>query len=173
MLTSPGFFFFKEASLYNLVSLFVTIKSNTSLKGVFHVRPIQFRPFPFCPIFLPISPFAVSPPTHFALYQFAPLPPRPNIFSLTYHFALLPIHPLPIRSMPSRPFFIFPFTTSPNAILPICHLAPLSFHHSISFSLNLFATAHDSLVLEPKTVTWYWVTKQGILVYSFLEELEL
>ena len=118
--------------------------------GVLPVRQIPFCPFPFRPTFLPISPFTVSPPTHFALYHFAPLPPRPIIFSPTYHFPLLPIHALSIRPTPSRPLLFHPFTTSPNAILPIYHLATFSFHHSISVSLKLLNTAHDFLVLELK-----------------------
>ena len=44
--------------------------------SVLPVCPISFRLFPFHPTFLPISPFTVSPPTHFALYHFAPLQPR-------------------------------------------------------------------------------------------------
>ena len=94
------------------------------------------------------SQFAQSPFAHsqFALYRFAPLPLRSTIFSPTYHFALLPIHPLPICPMPSCPFIILPLHHFPHAILPIYRLNPLSFHHSVS--LNLLTTAHDFLVLE-------------------------
>ena len=80
------------------------LRKLTSLIGVFPVCP-----FPFRPTFLPISPFTVLPSTHFALYHFAPLPPRLIIFSPTYLFALLPINPLPIRPMPSPPFIISTF----------------------------------------------------------------
>ena len=117
----------------------------STLMGVFQVCHIPFHPFPSRPTFLPISSSVVSPPTHFALYHFAPLSPRPIIFLPTYHFALLPIHPLPIRPMLSRPFII-----SPLQYFTQCHFAHLSFHHSVSLSLKLLITAHDFLVLEPK-----------------------
>ena len=139
--------------------------------SVFPVCPIPFRPFPFRPNFLPISSFAISPPTYFALYHFVCLPPRPVIFLPTYHFTLLPIHPLPIRPMLSRPLII-----SPLHHFAQCHFGHLSSRPFIISSLCFsFTETADYSTRFPgiraQTVTWYWVRIQRILVYSFLEEL--
>ena len=141
--------------------------------GVFPVCQIPFRPFPFRPTILPISPFTVLPPTHFALYHFAPLPPLPIIFSPTHHFALMPIHPLLICPMPSRPFII-----SPLHQFAQCHFAHLSSRPIITSLLCFsFTETADYSAWFPgigaQTVYWYRVMIQRILDYSFLEELEL
>ena len=125
-------------------------EKNAGNQRCFPSSPNPISPIPITPNFSSHFTLCLLAPTHFALYHLAPLPPRPILFSPTYHFALWPIPPLPIRLMPSCPFLISPFATSPNAVLPIYHLAPLSFHHSVSVSLNLLTTAHDSLVLELK-----------------------
>ena len=134
---------------------------------------------------LPSSPNPISPsfsshfalyclaPTHFALYHFAPLPPRPIIFLPTYHFALLPIQPLPIRPMPSCLFII-----SPLHQFAQCHFALLSSRPFITSSIccSFTETVHYSTWfpgIGAQTVTWYRLTIQRILDYSFLEELQL
>ena len=146
----------------------------TKENGVFPVCPIPFRPFPFRPTFLPSSPFTVTPPTHFALYHFAHLPPPPIIFSPTYHFALLPIHPLQIRPMPSRPFIISPLHHFAQCSFVYLSSHPFIIISSLRFS---FTETADYSTWFPgtgaQTVTCYRVRIQRILVYSLLEELEL
>ena len=110
----------------------------------------------------PISPIPISPnfSSHFALCRIAPYPFRPLPFC---PFAISPNHIF--AQLPFRPFANSPFADLPNAISPLYHfarsplrqmllclyhLAPLSFHHSVSVSLKLLTTAHDFLVLEPK-----------------------
>ena len=113
------------------------------------ITVLRKRCLPSLPI--PISPSAVSPPTHFVLYHFAPLLPRPFIFLRTYHFALLPFHPLPIRPMLSRLFYHF--AHSPLRPMPFCPFIISPLYHFITlfqFLLKLLTTAHDFLVLEPK-----------------------
>ena len=113
-------------------------------------------------------------PTHFALYilplchlaqsSFCPLTIYPFCQFTLFRFAQCHLALLSFR----------PFTTSPNAILPFYHLAPLSFHHTVSVSLKLLVEYSTRFPgIGAQTVTWYRVRIQRIIVYSFLEELEL
>ena len=123
----------------------------------------------------PISLIPISPDfsSNFALCRLAPYPFRPLPFCLCANSPNHLFAHLPFR----------PFSNSPNAISPLYHFVQYHFAHllsrfciisSLCFSFTETADYSTRFPgIGAQAVTWYRVRFQRILVYSFLEELEL